>query len=231
MKAYTSTSYMYLANLDDNYPTTMIIPHKKTVTVPCGTTAYGYTANDGGMIVNEDKTFDLYKGIYFCVPGEASIRDVEGLICLRENYDGIFSMGGPVENTGRLKYINGCSDTVLLAPILLGDPCFNYLYIPANVNQTAHTHPSVRVGYVLEGMGYCLYDNGKFDLIAGTIFMLKANEKHSFHTELGYLKIVVFHPDSDFGPAHETHPMINKTYVDGESLRGDNKYRTINISQ
>ena len=27
--------------------------------------------------------------------------------------------------------------------------------------------------------------------------------------------VVAFHPDSDFGPTHEVHPMINRTIVEG----------------
>jgi hypothetical protein len=31
------------------------------------------------------------------------------------------------------------------------------------------------------------------------------------------MDIVAFHPDSDFGPMHDDHPMINRTIIDGIS--------------
>ena len=40
------------------------------------------------------------------------------------------------------------------------------------------------------------------------------------------LRVVAFHPDSDFGPEHDFHPMINKTIVDGTSARLIESIRT-----
>ena len=31
------------------------------------------------------------------------------------------------------------------------------------------------------------------------------------------MRILAFHPDSDFGPDHQFHPMVNKTMVNGVS--------------
>jgi hypothetical protein len=31
------------------------------------------------------------------------------------------------------------------------------------------------------------------------------------------LRVIAYHPDSDFGPTHEDHPMINRTMVGGVS--------------
>ena len=38
--------------------------------------------------------------------------------------------------------------------------------------------------------------------------------------------MIAFHPDSDFGPAPEDHPMINRTMVDGVSASRLDDIRT-----
>jgi len=229
MKLCSIHQHKIINELDENYPSTLIIPNKETVTIDANWTAYGFVAESGGFVQVKDNTFPLYQGMYFCVNGEAVIDGIVGFVCLREGNNGLFALGGPVEKHGRLKYIDGCSDTLLLSPIKFGEPCLNYLYVPPNIQQTPHTHPSVRVGCVLEGKGFCQAKTGIFDLIPGNIFILSPEELHHFYTTDGFLRIVVFHPDSDFGPTHETHPMVNKTYVEGISVRGENKYRTVEI--
>nr|MBP9839320.1 AraC family ligand binding domain-containing protein [Pseudomonadota bacterium] len=128
---------------------------------------------------------------------------------------GLFSIGGPLEDKGRLKYINNCSDTLLVPPPKLGEPCLNALYFPANTVQTSHTHPSFRVGIVSSGAGFCLTQNSQYELRKGTVFLLPENTIHSFKTvgENSSLVVFAFHPDSDFGPTDENHPMINRTII------------------
>jgi hypothetical protein len=36
--------------------------------------------------------------------------------------------------------------------VRLGDPCLNGLWFPLGTRQTAHTHPSVRIGMVDDGV-------------------------------------------------------------------------------
>ncbi|MEZ5600003.1 MAG: hypothetical protein R3F36_02845 [Candidatus Competibacteraceae bacterium] len=36
---------------------------------------------------------------------------------------------------------------------------------------------------------------------------------HSFFTEETALDVVAWHPDSDFGPRDDDHPMINRTVI------------------
>ena len=221
--------YANISNIDADFPTALIIPNKEEVNVPVGSTAYGYVAHDGGSIFTDGREFFLFEDMFFCAQENSTIKGLQGFICIRENYRGIFNLGGPIEKLGRLRYIDGCSDTLLLSPIILGDPCLNYLYVPPHIDQTPHTHPSVRVGIILAGKGYCNAENGTFDLAPGSVFVLPTGEEHSFHTQEDNLRIFIFHPDSDFGPTHETHPMINKTYKDGLSLKGLNRYRTEKI--
>jgi hypothetical protein len=53
------------------------------------------------------------------------------------------------------------------------------------------------------------------------IFILLADAKHKFRTDLQHegdiMKLIAYHPDSDFGAKHENHPMLNRTIVNGIS--------------
>jgi len=163
-------------------------------------------------------SFTLTAGMFACVPGAGLIEGRgKGWIASRLGYHGVFSLGGPLEEKGRLGYIDGCSDSLLLCPPLLGDPCLNHLHIPPHTHQTRHTHPSLRIGVITAGSGYCHLPEGNVPLTAGTLFCIAAEGPHSFHTEEAAIDVVVYHPDSDFGPPHHNHPMINRTLVEGIS--------------
>ena len=128
-------------------------------------------------------------------------------------------VGGPVESVGRLRYIDGCSDTLLVAPVVWGDPCLNYLHLPQGVVQTDHHHPSLRAGIVLRGNGTCVMDGRAVPLTPGVVFMLEPGTTHRFESGSVPLEIVAWHPDSDFGPTDDDHPMLNRTLRPGSDLR------------
>ena len=217
-------------HLDALYPSCLhISAGQETIQIVQDDTAFGYVLEGTLNIIKQGSSLLLHEGMYFSVPGPAELQPFNGFVSVRKHYRGAALFGGPVERLGRLKYIDGCSDSSLIAPPLKGDACLNYLYVPPYVNQTAHTHPSVRVGIVIEGSGYCLTQQQTFALLAGNVFLLPADEIHSFHTTETPLRIVVYHPDSDFGPTHEAHPMINRTLLDGMPLSGDNPHRTQTI--
>ncbi len=117
-------------------------------------------------------------------------------------------------SAGRLKYIDGCSSTLLVAPPVKGDPCLNYMHVPGQTEQTFHTHPSIRVGLVVSGSGHVDLDGSSVEVIAGDAWVIEADELHRFRTEDDELEVLVFHPDSDFGPTDEVHPMLNKTVIE-----------------
>lgn len=220
-------------HLDAHYPSYLhLSAEHETIQIVQGDTAYGYV-QEGKLHVASEGFDDLVLqgGMFFSIPGPAQLQPFVGFVSVRCDYHGVTLFGGPLERLGRLKYIDGCSDSVLIAPALKGDPCLNYLYVPPYVNQTAHTHPSVRLGIVVEGAGYCLTQQKTFVLSAGNVFLLPADEIHSFHTSDAPLRIVVYHPDSDFGPTHEEHPMVNRSLLDGVPLSGVNPYRTQTISE
>mmetsp|Transcript_8119 Transcript_8119/g.13504 ORF Transcript_8119/g.13504 Transcript_8119/m.13504 type:complete len:387 (+) Transcript_8119:78-1238(+) len=232
---------------------------------------------------NNRRPRTLYTGEYFCIPAPASIHLLpheEGcnypfmknsaaennkllsktrlFVVHTSHFHPLRSFGGPIEESGRLKYIDGCSDTLLISPPKRGDPCLNLLHFPANVQQTAHTHPSTRFGVVVRGSGQCvgIDANSKMEkkmtpLYPGMIFAIEKDMVHSFSTtgasnnaststmdsssatsssstidntgsmftvgsriglQSSIMDVIAFHPDTDWGPQDENHPMVNRTW-------------------
>ena len=161
--------------------------------------------------------------MYFSVPSALEIEGGSGIIVSRLDYHGFFSLGGPIESVGRLRYIDGCSDSLIIPPVRRGDPCLNHLHFPPQIAQTRHAHSSVRVGAVIRGEGRCVVpanDDGtgpdvEFPLVAGKIFIIPASGHHGFFTGDCTMDVIGYHPDSDTGPDDDDHPMINRTLVDG----------------
>jgi quercetin dioxygenase-like cupin family protein len=193
--------------------------NNRTVNLGDEGTHFGYVADGRISLSCAAGLFDIGTGLYFSVPGPAVIaaENGKGFTCTRLGYWGMFALGGPIECEGRLRYIDGATDSLLLAPVLKGDPCLNMLHLPAGINQTAHTHPTDRIGLIVSGLGTCRTLDASFDLLPGNVFVLAAGTIHSFHTNDSDLRLVVYHPDSDFGPSHDDHPMLNRTLVSGVS--------------
>jgi quercetin dioxygenase-like cupin family protein len=154
-------------------------------------------------------------GCYAQVPGGSCLSNGAGLVIYTPEYTGLAQAGGPVEATGRLKYIDGCSDSLLVCPAQLGEPCLNHLHLPAGTAQTEHTHPSDRIGIILRGAGVCRTADGETPLQPGMFWYIPPEYAHSFHTGDESLDVLAWHPDSDFGPSHDWHPMVNRTIVGG----------------
>jgi quercetin dioxygenase-like cupin family protein len=151
------------------------------------------------------------------------------MVISRLGYRGLFSLGGPVEAAGRLRYIDGCSDTLLVCPPVLGEPCLNHLHMPPGTDQTAHTHPSERIGVIVRGTGECRTPGGTFALRPGMGWRIPTGTLHSFFTRGEALDVLAWHPDSDFGPTHDHHPMVNRTMVDGVSASVIDEIRTAEV--
>ncbi|HEX4965992.1 MAG TPA: AraC family ligand binding domain-containing protein [Thermoanaerobaculia bacterium] len=195
------------------------------VAIPAVGACYGYVesgevtvrASDGGhhgMTLGPEMFFSTANGarVRFAVPGRIVVIQAVG-------YRGFNLGGGPIEERGRLRYIDTCSDTVLVASPLLGDPCLNHLHFPTGVDQTEHTHPSTRAGMIARGGGWCMTPSGRYALSPGRIFHIPRDGRHRFATEGGAsMDVIAYHPDSDFGPTHEEHPMVNRTWVDGRKI-------------
>ena len=216
---------------------------------------YGYIYRGITSIQSENRpNITIKDGMYFSISGDFKLNDltdsnvviIEVLndkgIYPKNNYSAMFNVGGPVEKVGRLKYIDGCTDSLLIAPVKLGDPCLNHLHFPANITQTPHTHPSHRIGIVSKGNGLCVTPFGNLDLVQGMIFIIKSWNgidfgvgldgkeyevgNHCFFTFENEMDVIAFHPDSDFGAQDENHPMINRTIVNGVSANQIDEIRT-----
>lgn len=140
---------------------------------------------------------------------------------------------GEVEPQGRLKYIDGAFNSLLMSPPKKGDPCLNALYMAGKIDQTPHTHPSTRIGFILRGQvtvriwdkeGEGANVTNELLLTQGDAWFMEQDTIHSFHTtETDDMCLFAFHPDSDFGPTDEEAPMINRTMIQGESSKGENE--------
>ena len=208
----------------DPYPSTAWLSGRHAG-VSVGDTAFGFAIGSVSIKTGAGKTFTLYPSMYFCVPG-AAVIDGQALIVIRRNYSGLFNLGGPIEAAGRLRYIDGCTDTLLVSPPLKGDPCLNHLHFPPGINQTAHTHPTVRLGIVARGRGECVTPDGVIPLEPGFGWAIPPGGVHAFRTLSESMDVIAYHPDSDFGPEHDDHPMINRTYVNGVSASGLDDIKT-----
>ena len=179
-------------------------------------THFGYVQSGVAELSCESGEFRLGAGMYFSAPMSARISgNSSGFVVSRLGFVGLFQIGGKIESKGRLNYIDGSTDTLLIAPVLKGDPCLNLLYFPPGIDQTPHTHPSLRAGIIAAGQGFCRTEREVIPMRAGSVFIIHPEQIHSFITEDSEMKIIAYHPDSDFGATHEDHPMINRTIVNG----------------
>jgi hypothetical protein len=190
-----------------------------------GGTIYGMTLSEGRIKYNTYEVA-LQPRMYFAVQTPAELFSDCAVVIELEGYKHLNTIGGPAEDTGRLKYIDGCRDSLIIAPPKIGDPCFNLLHFPKHVRQTMHIHPSVRCGMTIAGRGRAIFPDGEVPLTPGTVWFLETNGKHMFYTDDEELLVTAWHPDSDTGPNDEDHPMLNRTIVNGVSAKYLDEIRT-----
>lgn len=184
-------------------------------------TSYGYVVDGSANVLTPHFQFQADQGAFFSVPGEFVVESHGHVVLIhRLGYRGLL-LAGRIEGTGRLTYIDGCSSTLLIPPARAGDPVLNHLHIPPSIEQSQHTHPSLRFGVIARGSGVARYhcgsgnEIGEERLEAGTVFLIDAQELHSFKTmpKQGGLDVITYHPDSDWGPTDAAHPMLSGTHV------------------
>ena len=222
-KAFLPYSLIHgvLADLsNDEFPTALLAWNKSILNLASNnfTTHFGFIYKGEAILKTSSGNFTLREGMYFSCLGPATLLgEGQGIIISRMSYRGVFSIGGPIESSGRLLYIDGATDTLLIPPVMKGDPCFNALYFPVGINQTPHTHPSMRVGMIINGRGECITTDEIFTLEPGQVFIIPAGALHSFKTSDSPMSVIAYHPESDYGPSDEVHPMINRTMINGVS--------------
>ena len=202
------------------YPSRLEVVEGQREVEDVSVTSYGYVASGSADVKTPHFRFRADHGAFFSVPGKFTVESRGQVVLIqRLGYRGLM-VAGMVEALGRLNYIDGCSSTMLVPPARLGDPVLNHLHIPPGIDQSQHTHPTIRLGVVARGSGLA-YSRGNSKggweepLETGTIFLLDAQELHSFSTAASRdgLDVVTYHPDSDWGPTDGEHPMINRTYL------------------
>jgi mannose-6-phosphate isomerase-like protein (cupin superfamily) len=167
-----------------------------------------------------NRTYNLSEGCFGSFPGTTRLQGGGYAFILSSvGYYCPILVGGPLEERGRLRYVDGCTASLLLPPPVRGEPCLNFMHLPRQVSQTMHTHTSLRMGIILSGSGQCRTHEGLFEFHPGNIFFIPPNLPHSFQSMDESLRIVIFHPDSDSGPTHTDHTMLNRTFVDGQSAQ------------
>jgi hypothetical protein len=216
---------------------------------------YGYIYEGAFMIEQRGMPSNVVmEGMYFSITGNFEMESItNGRAIVIEvikdkgiypvnNFSAVYTISGPIEKKGRLKYIDGCSDSLLISTIKKGDPCLNHLHFPSGIDQTQHTHPSHRIGIVAKGNGECITPFGNLPLYKNMIFIIREWDgisfsigidgktypvgQHAFKTFDDNMDVIAFHPDSDFGATDEDHPMINRTIVDGVSANQLSDIRT-----
>lgn len=173
-----------------------------------------------------------------------------GLVISRVGHNRAYpvSKAGPLEGDGRLNYIDGCSDSLIFCPPKAGEPALNHLHIPTEIHQTPHYHPSDRIGVIARGEGVCydhpdataavsrgedlvgidLTEKVEVPLRPGMGWLIEEGTVHSFHThelEPGEqaLDVIAFHPETNWGPTDESHPMLDYTLIGKDrAVRGAN---------
>jgi hypothetical protein len=235
MRAFSSFEFKtgLLYDYSDNqYPTRLYgLTDGHDMRLNAGSTYFVYCYKG---IASINGAWSMDEGMYASVPGyhrdfTSHIRACTNsklLVIERIGFEGVFSVGGPIEAKGRLRYIDGCTDSLLIPPVKKGDPCLNHLHFPSGINQTMHTHPSMRVGVVARGKGECVSPEGHTALVPGTVFIIHEDGEHCFRTFGASMDVIAYHPDSDFGPQDEDHPMVNRTIVNGVSAKEIEAIRT-----
>jgi hypothetical protein len=215
------------------YPTMLTVIRSERTLGSRTDTCYGYIVKGRFRLKSEAfSEVELSSGNYFVLVGPVSLFATtpsdasQAVVITRYGFRSLAALG-MLEGKGRLSYIDGCSTSIIGYPPRLGDPVYNHLHFPQRVLQSQHTHPSIRLGIVARGHGLAWQGHGELkvpsvthehvawmqELNDGGVFLLEEQELHSFCTERTSMDIVAYHPDSDWGPTDEAHPMLNRTYL------------------
>ena len=195
---------------------------QKIIEISKYASCYGFviSGNATATFVNNNNKL-LNQGDYFCLSGDGLVVNVDSnssiAFFIRYGFKGQNQVGGPIEKSGRLVYIDNCSDSLLVYPPRQGDPSMSHLHFSQGINQTFHIHPSIRLGVVVAGNGYSdVKGAGKtteLELKQGMVFCLIEREEHRFRTLDSEMDVIAFHPDGDWGPTDHNHTMLNRTYI------------------
>jgi hypothetical protein len=178
-----------------------------------GSTYWLLVTGDACACELADDSVQLRSERYLVTTGPGVLRRGQGMVIEQRGHQRVRQWGGPLEARGRLRYVDGCTDSLLVCPPRIGEACLNHLHIPAHTRQSEHTHPSLRLGVIARGDGVCRTAAGETPLRAGLGWLIPAGLAHGFSTFARALDVLAWHPDSDFGPSDGDHPMLNRTFL------------------
>src|SRR5689334_20681830 len=96
---------------DSPHPTRVCGLNGGILKLPGDATHFGMVT-EGTMVLRDPRgDFQLGAGMFFVVPGACVVEGAaaRGLLVSRLDYRGLWQLGGPIEASGRLGYIDGCS--------------------------------------------------------------------------------------------------------------------------
>ena len=198
---------------DTMYPCTSQKVYWTTAQTEPYSTMYGFVLEGTVTLPNQWVAGEQQYFSYSSLEKQDVVVKGTAVLITKLGYNGQCNLGGPIESSGRLCYIDGCSDSLLVYPSRLGDPSLNLLYFPPGIDQTFHIHPSIRLGVVARGRGKSCLADKVIDLEPGDIFCIEEREYHRFTTQQESMTVIAFHPDGDWGPTDQNHTMLNRTYI------------------
>jgi hypothetical protein len=221
LKCYSLQPNLVLDLSQDQFPAILRTWQGNFLELSTNGTHFGFIQHGHPLLVRQSaqESYRLHPQMYFCLPNTGYIdgQNSSGMVITCPHYQGMFSIGGAIEPMGRFAYLDGGTNSLLIPPLTLGDPCLHAMYFPPGVDQTLHTHPSYRIGIIVAGEAEIETPEDVISVETGTLFLIHANSLHKFRTSDKHLTVVVFHPDSDTGFTHRDNPMLRRTMVGGVS--------------
>lgn len=213
------------------YPLRVRVHHKLPISADTSDgrgTTYGYVLDGNAEIFqsNQKAPHTIASGGYFALNGHVDISGLDASVIMIKREQCVTSDKiGKATDVKWMKYIDDCDDAILVAPEHAGSPCTNLLIVHPNTHQTAHVHPSDRVGVILSGSATCsTFENirpessssgwREHSMQKGDLFLLPAGKLHKFTTGKDPLTVFTFHPDS----YDDENPMLRGTIRNADDL-------------
>lgn len=156
-----------------------------------------------------NSSYDIHAGQYVSIGMESgSISPIDfslGILIEIQYGATLFTIGGPIEPQGRVKYKSGKSKTFLIHHDTLSNkkPYLDHNHFPTLFKGISHLIEDYRIGLVIKGGGVFKTSKEEIDLNPGDLFLISSFEgkvknvqdlKYSIDTENNTLDMIVFHP-------------------------------------
>ena len=173
--------------------------------------------------IGEHKEITVEKGDSAWIVSDTQVKSIRGyakvssekLCVVIRGYAGDNKLSG-YETLSNLPYVNGCTSNQLIAPLRIGDPTAQLLFLPKFTQEQAHhIHSTARIVYVLSGKGKSIQgmpgNLKEYKLKPGKVIILDKNIPHHFETKNSELVVIPIHIFSST-PLEYNHPMFNGTF-------------------